>query len=322
MRILVTGIGGFAGRHLASALIALGHEVHGTVSGTAGKARLADVSGGSAVATDARLHILDVRDAGAAQALLAQVRPQGLFHLAGIALVGGTNRDPAAVFAVNAVGTLNVLAAVRAHAPECRVLVVGSGDAYGALGAADLPVREDCRFRPLSSYGASKAAADLIAHQWAHGYGLDVVRVRPFNHTGPGQGRGFVCPDFAEQLVAIEQKRRPPRIAVGNLDVVRDFSDVRDVVAGYVAAWEKGQSGEAYNVCSGTGRSIRAVLDALLELTRLPVEVVVDTSLVRAHDVPELVGSPDRLRSETGWQPRHPWRDTLTDVLEDWRARG
>jgi GDP-4-dehydro-6-deoxy-D-mannose reductase len=320
MRILITGIGGFAGGHLARVLTERGHEVHGTVTGTAGKDRLR-ATYGALDAAEARLHVLDVRDAGATEAVVNRVRPHGLFHLAGIALVGAPHNDPATVFAVNAVGTLNVLAAVRAHAPSCRVLVVGSGDAYGALTAADLPVHEHCAFRPLSSYGASKAAADLIAHQWAHGYGLDIVRARPFNHTGPGQGPGFVCPDFAAQLVAIEQGQRPPRLAVGNLDVVRDFSDVRDIVAGYAAAWDKGQAGEAYNVCSGTGRSIREVLDDLLALTRQPVEVVVEPSLVRAHDVPQLVGSPERLRRETGWQPRYAWRDTLAGVLEDWRQR-
>ncbi len=321
MRALITGLGGFAGRHLAALLLERGVAVHGTVHGAAGLAGLRELAQRFPAFGDACVHRVDVGDAHAVADLVAAVQPDGVFHLAGLSFVPDSHADPTAVFRTNALGTIHVLAAVRAQRPECRVLVVGSAEAYGLIGADDLPVREDCPLRPLTPYGASKAAADLIAAQWARGYGLPIVSVRPFNHIGPGQRPPFVCADFARQLAAIERGQQEARIEVGNLDVVRDFSDVRDVVAAYAALWEHGVAGEAYNVCAGVGHSVREMLDTLIELSGLRVEVQVVAARVRAAEVPRIVGSADKLRAATGWTPRHAWRDTLADVLADWRAR-
>jgi GDP-4-dehydro-6-deoxy-D-mannose reductase len=261
------------------------------------------------------VRVADVTDPAALHAAVAAAEPEWVFHLAARTFVPDAATDPAAAFTVNATGTLQLLAAVARHVPRCRVVVVGSADAYGAVPDADQPIVEAQPLRPLSGYGASKAAADLLAGQWADGAGLDVVRVRPFNHTGPGQDGRFVCADFARQLRAVAGARNPPRIEVGDLDPVRDFSDVRDVVAAYVAVAERGVRGAAYNVCSGVGRSIRSVLDDLIAAVGVPVEVVSVAARRRPLRVPRLVGSAAALHAATGWQPAIAWPQTLADLL-------
>jgi GDP-4-dehydro-6-deoxy-D-mannose reductase len=315
MRILITGINGFVGRHLTALLLPRGDEIHGTAHHSLNDRTILPGL------DQARIQVLDVTDPTSVTNAVACVDPDWLIHLAGVTFVPASHNDPTLAVRTNVLGSVNVLAAVRARRPTCRVLFVGSADSYGLVDDADLPIRETCRFQPLSPYGASKAAADLIAYQWARSYDLDIVRVRPFNHTGRGQKVEFVCPDFARQLVAIKRGRRAPRVEVGNLEVVRDFSDVRDVVAAYVATLERGASGEAYNVCSGVGVSVRDVLETLIELSGLEVEVSVAKERVRGADVPRIVGCADKLRSATGWAPRYELRATLTDVLADWRER-
>jgi GDP-4-dehydro-6-deoxy-D-mannose reductase len=315
VRFLITGMGGFAGRYLAALLLDRGHDVHGTVHRPVTGGFLA----GTARLDEDHVHVADVTDARAVDRLVEHVAPEGIFHLAGVSFVPDSHADPTAVLRVNVLGSVHVFAAVRRHRPVCRILSVGSADAYGLVDPASLPLTETCAFRPLSPYGASKAAMDLLAFQWARGYGLDIVRVRPFNHTGPGQRADFVCPDFARQVVEIERGLRPPLIETGNLDVVRDFSDVRDVVEAYAALWERGASGEAYNIASGVGRSIREVLDLLLELAGLRAEVRCAPERTRASDVPVVVGSAEKLQTATGWSPRREWRRTLADLLDDRR---
>lgn len=310
MRALVTGLDGFAGRHLGALLLTRGVELHGTVRRPERRAALA--AGGLAAAA---LRALDVRDAAAVAEVVAATAPDVLFHLAARSFVPDAVADPAEAFTVNALGTLHVLAAVARHAPRCRVLVVGSADGYGAVPDAAQPIVESAPLRPLNAYGASKAAADLLAGQWADGMGLDVIRVRPFNHTGPGQDVRFVCADFARQLVAVARGARPARIEVGDLEPVRDFCDVRDVVAAYVAVAEHGARGAVYNVCSGVGRSIRTVLDDLIAAVGVSVEVVPTADRRRPNRVPRLVGSPAALTAATGWQPRVAWQQTLADLV-------
>jgi GDP-4-dehydro-6-deoxy-D-mannose reductase len=316
MRALITGIAGFAGRHLAALLLARGDEVHGTLHRAESRARLSELTGRHPELA-ARLHGVDVVDADAVARIVTDVQPQALFHLAGMTFVPDTQADLATTVRVNVLGAVNVLDAVQRHVPSCRVLAIGSGDAYGDVRADELPVRESSPFRPLSPYGASKAALDLVAQQWARS-GLDVVRVRPFNHTGPGQRPDFVCPDFARQLVEVARGERAPVLSVGDLDLVRDFTDVRDVVAAYVAACERGASGEAYNVCSGVGRSVRSVLDTLSEIVGVKVRTEVADQRLRPSSVPVLIGDADKLRAATGWALRHDWRQTLADVVADW----
>ena len=216
---------------------------------------------------------------------------------------------------------MNVLDATRSLPTpnRPRVILVGSGVSYGNPAPEHLPVSETCPLRPNNPYAASKAAADLAGIQYALAGWADVVVVRPFNHAGPGQSPRYALADFARQVVEVESGRLS-RIEVGNLDVVRDFSDVRDVVAAYVAARDRGRRGEVYNVCSGVGHSIREMLSVLIELSGCAVEVAVAPERSRAVDVPQVIGSSEKLRRDTGWQPRIEWRQMLADVYDAWRS--
>jgi GDP-4-dehydro-6-deoxy-D-mannose reductase len=314
-RFLITGVNGFVGRHLSRALLARGADVHGTAFAPGD-----DPLAGTGL-EGVTVHSVDVRIQREVDAVVAAVQPDGVFHLAGVAFVPDAQANPTLAFDINAIGTIRVLAAVHYNCPAARVVSIGSSEVYGLIDERDLPVDESVALRPLSPYAASKAAADLAAFQWAEGIGVDVVRARPFNHTGPGQRTVFVCPDFATQLARIERGEVEPRIAVGDLDVVRDFSDVRDVVDGYIALLERGAKGEAYNICSGVGRTIRQVLDDLIELSGVEVEVTVDPAKLRPRRVPAFVGSAAKLQERTGWRPRRDWRDTLRGVLADCRQR-
>lgn len=305
--MLVTGAGGFVGPYLVRALAAAGHEVHGLV-------RMPDAASGLG-GLPVVVHAGDVLDAPALEALVDRVVPQAICHLAALSFVPDAERDPQAAYRVNVDGTLAVLGALRARAPRARLLYVGSSDAYGAVHEDELPIDEDVPLRPLTVYGASKAAADVTAAQWSRAYGLDVVRARPFNHTGPGQPPAFVCPALARQVADIEAGRQAPRIRIGNLDPVRDLSDVRDVAAGYVALIERGMRGHAYNLCSGTGRTIREVVDVFLAAARVAIEVVQDPALARPVDVPRIVGSAERATADTGWRPAIPFERTVLDLL-------
>ena len=315
MRVLVTGITGFAGPVVAAALLEAGHEVHGLVRGAGPWPRL----GALPLAPDA-FHRGDLAD-GRFPDLVRALAPGALVHLAGLSFAPAAERDPASAYRTNLGGTLAVLAAARAHAPRARLLVVTSSDVYGEVRAEDLPIVEETPLRPVSVYGASKAAADIAAAQWARAYGLEVVRARPFNHAGPGQDAAFVCSALARQLALIEAGRQEPVLRVGNVDPVRDFSDVRDIAAGYMALLERGRAGAAYNVCSGEGTSIAEVIAVLRGHARVPVRVQSDPALRRAVDVPRVVGSHARIAADTGWRPRIALADTLATVLDDWRRR-
>ncbi|TMA40352.1 MAG: NAD-dependent epimerase/dehydratase family protein [Deltaproteobacteria bacterium] len=311
MNVLVTGIGGFAGPPVARALLARGHAVAGVLRPPFERPRLEGLP--------LTLHAFDLLDPERLRAVVAGA--DAVLHLAGLSSAPAAERDPGGAYRANLGGTLAVLAAVRSAAPRARILAVTSAGVYGAVEAGELPVGEDVPLRPLTVYGASKAAADLAAAQWGRAYGLDVVRARPFNHTGPGQDAAFVCAALARQIACIEAGRQEAVVHAGNLDPVRDFSDVNDVAAGYVALLERGRSGAVYNLCSATGCSIAEVVAILRTHARVAVRVTSDAALRRAHDVPRLVGTHARATRDTGWEPRIAWSDTLAGVLEDWRAR-
>jgi GDP-4-dehydro-6-deoxy-D-mannose reductase len=315
VRVLITGISGFAGPWVARAFARAGHEVHGLVRGPGPWPRLAAVPLAQGALHRAGLEADELTTA------VRELAPDGIVHLAALSSVPAAEQDPPAAYRANVGGTLALLAAVRAEAPRARVLVVGSGDVYGAVRAEELPVVEETALRPLTVYGASKAAADLAAAQWARAYGLAIVRARPFNHTGPGQDAAFVCSAIARQLARIEAGRQEPVLRLGNLDSVRDFSDVRDVAAAYVALVERGRAGEAYNVCSGEGVSVAEIVAILRAHARVPVRVHSDPGLRRSNDVPRLVGSHARATADTGWAPAVALGDTLASLLEDWRGR-
>jgi GDP-4-dehydro-6-deoxy-D-mannose reductase len=306
--VLVIGANGFVGPHLAAALVAHGARVHGAALGAA--------PSGS---TFAGWHPADVRDPGSIAAAITAAKPEAVVHLAGQSSAALSFEDPVMTFQTNALGTWNVLEAVRAGAPRARVIVVGTGESYGPQPEGSR-VPETAPFRPVSPYGLSKAAADAFAEIAHREYGLDVVRTRSFAHAGPGQSPRFALPSFAQQIAAIEAGAAPPLLRVGNLAVTRDITDVRDVAGAYVALLERGRAGEAYNVCRGEGVLLSAMVESLIARARLPIRIEVDPARSRPADVPFLVGDPSRIEAECGWRASTPLDGTLDALLADARA--
>ncbi|MEO2166681.1 MAG: GDP-mannose 4,6-dehydratase [bacterium] len=304
MKVLVFGATGFAGQHLAGALQAAGHEMHGA----ARKPPPVTASGEIPVSA------CDVRDAAGVAALIAKVAPDAIINLAGLASSPAAHRDPAQAFEIHTLGAVHILEAVAAGDASPRVVIITSSELYGTVDEAALPLTEEMALRPTTIYAASKAAADLATRSFAMAKDVDVVCLRPFNHTGPGQRPVFVCPDFASQVAEIARGEREPRIEVGNIDVVRDFSDVRDITRGYVAALDHGSAGGIYNLCSGRGVSIRSMLDDLCEIAGVTPEIHTAQERWRPAEVPRYWGSAAAAERDLGWVPRIPWRQTLEDL--------
>lgn len=303
MRALITGASGFVGRHLRDHLAEHGDDVV-----TADRApHQSDIA-------------LDITDHDATEALVAEVKPEVVYHLAGWSDVGGSWAEPVAALRANAEGTLNVLEASR-RASVGRVLVISSADVYGIVAADELPITEDHPLRPVSPYAASKAAADFLALQAHLGHGQDVIRVRAFNHLGPGQSDRFVASALASRIAANEREGGD-EVPVGNLAARRDFTDVRDVARAYRLVVEHGRAGEVYNVCSGTSVAVQQLADLLLALADRPMRLVVDQERYRPVDVPVVMGDPGRLHAATGWEPLIPLDTTVADLLAYWRHAG
>jgi GDP-4-dehydro-6-deoxy-D-mannose reductase len=255
---------------------------------------------------------VDIRDASAVAKALREAGPEAVYHLAAQANVRASWADPAETWSVNALGTLNLCTAALEPGP--RLLLVSSSEVYGTVRQARMPVREDEPFGPVSPYAASKVAAEMAGLQAWLGRGLEVIRVRPFNHTGPGQAEGFVVPDLAHE-VARAARGELDLISTGNISVSRDITDVRDVVRAYRLLVLHGQPGEAYNVCSGRAVLISDLLAKLMELASVDVPVRADPARYRPADVMEHFGDPGRLKALTGWQPEVPLEETLAGVL-------
>jgi GDP-4-dehydro-6-deoxy-D-mannose reductase len=313
MRVLITGVAGFVGRHLAAHLFAEGgHEVWGL--SRAGH----DLPG---IDSRIRLAVADLTHRDSVEAAVAECRPEAIYHLASQASVKRSFDSPLETLQNNIVGQVHLLDACLVSAPKARILVVGSNEEYGLTEPDELPIRESKELRPVSPYAVSKVTQDMLGHQYFRARGLQIVRVRPFTHIGPGQAPGFVTTDFAMQLARMELGRAEPTLAVGNLDGVRDFSDVRDVVRGYQLLIEQGEPGEVYNLGSGVGRTIRSLLDQLLELTTVRPTVVRDPSRMRPSEIPAMYADCSRIFAQTGWKTEIPFERTLHDVMEDWRQR-
>ena len=315
MRVLVTGITGFVGTHLAEHLAAEGDLVVGLSQ--SGRWR----DGAGEAARYVRLERVDLADAAEHEltALVARKQPEVVYHLAAQANPQASVADPRGTWALNLGGTLNLLEALKASGLKPRVVLVGSGVSYGNPAPERLPVREDCPLRPNNPYAASKAAADLLGIQHFLAHGTDVVIARPFNHAGPRQTPNYVLSALARQVAEVE-RGRAARVEVGNLDVVRDFTDVRDVVRGYRLLAERGAAGEIYNLGTGHGTRIADALETLRTLARAPIEVHVDPARVRPVDQPLLVADASKLRAATGWAPAVTMEQTLADMLAHWRA--
>jgi len=263
---------------------------------------------------------VDIRSPALSDAI-AQAAPGAVIHLAALTSVDEAFRDPDACFDVNFNGTLNLLRALRAARFEGRMLYVSSGDCYGALPESALPVRETMPLRPRNPYAVSKVAGEALCYQWSQTDAIDVVIARPFNHLGPGQDARFAVPSFCEQIARIQAGGAAPVIRAGNLDVTRDFTDVRDVLRAYFALLERGRTGEAYNVASGRETPLREVIAMLLDIAGLSASVESDPVRQRSAEQRRVVADISKIGRDTGWTPRIPLRDTLSVTLDHWKRR-
>ncbi len=315
MRVLITGISGFAGSHLADLCVARGADVWGLTQTPGPHPNLAHL--GERIS----LHTANIADKAGVAAALEDSKPDWVFHLAAQAHVPTAWRDPAATLTTNILGQLNVILAMQERAPDARLLVVSSSSVYGMVEEKDLPVDENTPLRPADPYAVSKVGQDMLALQYAQSHGADIVRVRPFNHIGPRQAPDFVIARFAHELAEMEAGARPPAMRVGNMSAKRDFLDVRDVATAYWLALEKGAPGAVYTVGSGVARSIDEMLQTMLKLTQVDIAVETDPALLRPGDLPILQADPRRIRAETGWRPAITLEQTLADTLDYWRSR-
>lgn len=288
-KLIVTGSSGFVGRHFV--------RLYGGVS-------LDDEAG-----------IVDLCDAARVGASIASLQPQAVLHLAAQSSVASSFRDPSATFAVNFIGTLNLLQALSAIEFKGVFLYVGSADVYGKVEERELPTRETQPLRPRSPYAVSKVAAEALCYQWSLNSGFRVVLTRPFSQIGPGQDPRFAIADFARQVVEIRDGLRPRLLVTGDLDVTRDFMDVRDTVRAYRSLLSCGESGVVYNVCSGQERSLRSVVNKLLEIAEVEAELKVDPQRIRQVEQRRMVGDPSKIAEHSGWKPEISLEQTLADIL-------
>jgi GDP-4-dehydro-6-deoxy-D-mannose reductase len=308
VRALITGAGGFVGRHLAAFATSAGAEVIG-------------LGRGEPAAGVDQLRRVDLLDVAATAEAVAAAAPDAVFHLAARASVGESWNSPEETVRHNVMTTHHVLAAVREHAPAARVLIAGSGEQYGA--PSSLPIAEDHPLAPRNPYALSKAQAELVGGFYADAHGLDVVRTRAFNHAGPGQADTYVISALARRIALAEREARAGEtvtIEVGNTAVARDFTDVRDVVRAYWLALESAEPG-TYNVASGRAVAIARVLELMTGMAGVNIETHTNPDLLRPQEAMEVCGSAERLRAATGWEPQVPLQRTLADTLDWWRTR-
>jgi GDP-4-dehydro-6-deoxy-D-mannose reductase len=314
MRVLVTGVSGFVGGHLAEHLIDSEDQVVGLSASGRWPEALAHL------ARSVRIEPIDLAECAEADLadLIARKQPEAIYHLAAQSNPQASVADPRGTWALNLGGTLNLLEAVRSSGLKPRVVLVSSGVCYGNPGPEHLPVSERCPLRPNNPYAASKGAADLLGVQHFLAHGTNVVMARPFNHSGPRQSATYVLAALARQVAEVEAGR-VGRVEVGNLDVVRDFTDVRDVVRAYRLLASRGNGGEVYNLGTGQGTRLSDALAILKTLAKTPIEVHVDPARLRPVDQPLLVADASKLRAATGWEPRYRIEQTLADTLDFWR---
>jgi len=314
MKALITGITGFVGSHLAELLLSKGYEVYGVARWRS------DFSNINHIKSKLNIIEADLNDAHSFYKAIDEIKPDQIYHLAAQSFVPTSWTAPADTIKTNVIGTVNLFEAVRKAGIEPRIQVACSSEEYGLVKPDETPIKETNPLRPLSPYGVSKVAQDMLAFQYFQSYGLKVVVTRGFNHTGPRRGEVFVCSTSAKQIAEIEKGLKEAKISVGNLEAIRDFTDVRDMVKGYNLALEKGVPGERYNICSGKGYKIQEVLDMLLKMTEKDIKIEKDPTKDRPSDVPILVGDYSKFREQTGWKPEILFEKTLKDLLDYWRA--
>ncbi len=317
MKVLITGVTGFVGSHLADYCLSLESsvEVVGICRWRSRRENIAHLE------DDIELRECDLRDASSVHKLLREVKPERIFHLAAQSYVPSSWNSPGETITTNVISQLNVFEAMRELGLDASIQIAGSSEEYGLVHPEETPITEDNALRPLSPYAVSKVAQDMLAYQYFRSYGLQAIRTRAFNHTGPRRGEVFVTSNFAKQIADIEAGLQEPVMFVGDLSPERDFTDVRDIVRAYWLCLEHCTPGEVYNIASGKAYRIQEVLDILLSHSDVDIEVRQDPARLRPSDVPLLLGDNSRFVGATGWQPEIPFEQTAKDLLEYWRER-
>jgi len=312
-RVLITGISGFVGSHLAEYALNKGAVVYGTIRW---RSKMDNIRH---IAKDLHLIEGDIRDSYSMQRAISEAEPDYVFSLAAQSFVPASWRSPSETLDTNVQGTLNVLEACSNSNFDPRILVVGSSEEYGMVLPEEIPITETNPLRPLSPYAVSKVATDMLGYQYHQSYGLKIVRTRAFNHSGPRRGEPFMTSNFAKQVAEIEKGIKKPIIHVGNLDAYRDFTDVRDIVNAYYLALQKCTFGDVYNICSGEAQKVESVLNILIKRAGIEVEIVQDPERMRPSDVKILKCNSSKFRMKTGWVPKYTFRETMYDLLDYWR---
>ena len=318
MKVLITGVTGFVGSHLAETCLQKGCEVYGTTRWRSNTENIDHLIKEKQIT----LKECDLVDAHAVRSLIEEIKPDRIFHLAAQSYVKASWTEPMQTLDNNIRGQVNIFEAVRKiEGYDPLIMIAGSSEEYGNVEASQMPINEDVPLLPVSPYGVSKVAQDLLGFQYYKSYGLKIIRTRAFNHTGPRRGEVFVCSSFAKQIVQIEKHPGSNIIKVGNLDAERDFTDVRDMVEAYWLALEKGEPGDVYNICMGKCYPMRNILNKLISMSKVSIKIVQDPERMRPSDLEVLLGDNKKFKEQTGWEPKYDISTTLQDILDYWRER-
>lgn len=310
MKALIIGAGGFVGGYLIRELSSAGWDVH------------ASCLPAETIRENCTVHHLDIMEKDSITALLNNVMPDIIYHLAAQSSVSVSWKKPQLTAEINVIGTINVLEALReAEKKDIRTILIGSGEEYGFIRQGACPLSETESLNPGNIYAATKACQGMLGEIYARAYKMDIVMVRAFNHSGPEQSEIFVISDFCKQVAEIEKGMREPVICVGNLEAMRDFTDVRDVVKAYRLLGEKGKSGQAYNVGRGRAVKIQYILDTVLSFAEKPIEVKQDPKRMRASDIPLIEPDVAKIYADTGWKAEISMEQTIRDTLDNWRTK-
>jgi len=309
-KVLITGSEGFAGQHLISELVNSGYEVYGTI--------FASDNNQNKIKT----FVCNIESPTEILSIITSLKPDAIFHLAGQPKPGLSFNIPQKTFQVNTIGTINLLEAVRSvpnYYP--RIILIGTSEEHGIVSPECLPITENTPLNPINPYAISKTANWFLAKEYVKSFNFDIVYVTPFTHTGPGQGLGFLSPDVASQIVEIENGQKQPILETGDLSSRRDISDVRDVVRAYRFLMEKGQKGERYIISTGKSIPVSKIVKKLIKMSKVKIKLKIDNTRTRPTDIPDLIGSHEKLTKLTGWKPEITLDKTLEDLLDWYRNK-
>ena len=315
-KIFITGLDGFVGIHMAQYYIKKGHHVSGTVWSFNDREDIKKLK------NKATIEKINILDSDSFSKFFKKENPDKVVHLAAQSAIPPSWEDPHGTMQINIGGTYNLFSAVLEHKKDCiPILIVGAAAEYGHVNSDGSLISEETLFHPDNPYAVSKIAEEMVAYQYYLSHGLNTFRVRPFTHTGPGQDSRFVCSEFSLTIAKMEKGLMPPEMKIGNLEIIRDFLDVRDVINAYDLILERGKKGEVYNVCSGRGVSIRQILEILKQHSKIDFKVKVDQSKIRKNEAMAIVGDNKKIKNEIGWKQNYSFSDTLLSMLEYWRMR-